>query len=461
MVDSSTLLPTRGTKSHGTSAVATIFSVLQLMAGTGILGLPQATATGGWVSLSIMVLVGLMANYTAKALIATLYSLPKRAEHRTLADLYGGRLPDYPSVGAAAFGTAGRCVVHIFHKATLFGVSCIFLILAGAFLVEGIGGGGEGFAGAGFTGGEKAWTQRWTAIGAVIALVPLVGLRTLREVAPLAALGLLGSTLTIGLVVVESAILYPVTNHTHAGGADGLPTSVPLTFATDGSVDHAAFLPAGFANAFSTITLSFGGHAVLPSIEAQMVRPQQFPMVANVAFVVLLGLYLVTSVAGYFVFGAGVASPVLCSFPRDASTPLGFAATATKLIIALHVITTVPLLLNPFALELERGLGIESERKPSHVVGRSLVRTSLLGAALAVALAVPYFGDAMSFVGAACLTMMVFVLPVLLSWRLRPEEIGTLERLWGGLILLTGCTAGAVGTYQALVSIVQKLENGN
>ena len=135
------------------------------------------------------------------------------------------------------------------------------------------------------------------------------------------------------------------------------------------------------------------------------------------------------------------------------------------------------MMLNPFALELEHHLGLEEEERPANAVGaapaekkvyraqaaigRAVVRSLLLGASLAVALLVPFFGDVMSFVGAACLTMMVFVLPVALSWRLRADQIGWLEGLWGLLIVATGLTAGGVGTYQAVVSIAQKLQHGD
>ena len=74
-----------------------------------------------------------------------------------------------------------------------------------------------------------------------------------------------------------------------------------------------------------------------------MAQPQQFARVANCAFSVLLALYILTSTFGYAAFGAGVASPVLCNLPRDVSTPMGLAATMTKLVIALHVITAVRL----------------------------------------------------------------------------------------------------------------------
>lgn len=448
------MLPSIG---KGTTGFSTWLTILQLMAGAGILGLPATLAVGGWTSMAIIVLVAVMTNYTAKALIATLYAEPRTEEHRAIAARHGsGRLPDYPSVGMAAFGRPGRAVVQIFHKATLFGVATIFLILAGAFLVEGIGGGGEGFIPSlGGPDDEVVWTQCWTAISAGLALVPMCAFRTLREIAPLAALGMIASSLTVLIVVVESAVLYPITNATEQG--DHLP--LPLEFSSGGDVEHSAFVPAGFATAFSTITLSFGGHAVMPSIEGAMHRREQFPLVANSAFAFLLLLYVVTAFAGYQVFGDAVASPVLCSLPRDVATGLGAAATLTKLVIALHVVTGVPLMLNPFALELEAGLRIEGARA-AHVLARTLVRTALVGAAFAVAVLVPFFGDVMSLVGALCLTMMVFVLPVLLSWKLRPEQLGWVERLCGAAIILIGLSAGAIGTYQAIDSMVGKIREG-
>jgi len=440
----------------GASALGTWLTILQLMAGAGILGLPATLSIGGWTSMAIIVLVAIMTNYTAKALISTLYSEPRTEEHRLLASRHGNRLPDYPSVGYAAFGAPGRAFVHFFHKATLFGVATIFLILAGAFLVEGVGGGGEGFIPSlGDPDDEVIWTQRWTAISAGVALVPLCTFRTLREIAPLAALGMVASCLTVLIVVVEAALLYPITNATE----DSKHLPLALDFDMSGEVTHSTFVPAGFATAFSTITLSFGGHAVMPSIEHAMHHREHFAAVANAAFAFLLLLYVATAFAGYQVFGDAVASPVLCSLPRDATSGLGFAATLTKLIIGLHVVAGVPLMLNPFALELEAMLRVEG---PSfrHTAARTLVRTALVGAAFAVAVLVPFFGDVMSLVGALCLTMMVFVLPVVLTWRLRPEDLGPLERVCSVAIVLIGLSAGSIGSYQAIDSIVGKIREG-
>jgi hypothetical protein len=50
------------------------------------------------------------------------------------------RYAPHGSLGRAAFGKLGEWWVHVFHKATLFGVAALFLILAAEFLLQGIGG---------------------------------------------------------------------------------------------------------------------------------------------------------------------------------------------------------------------------------------------------------------------------------------------------------------------------------
>ena len=100
------------------------------------------------------------------------------------------RLAGYPDIGRAAFGTPGVVLVHVFHKATLLGVATIFLILAGKFLLEGIGGGGEGLLRSQIDTDEHAWQIRWTVISGCLVLAPVLAFRTIREIAPLAAFGL-------------------------------------------------------------------------------------------------------------------------------------------------------------------------------------------------------------------------------------------------------------------------------
>ena len=78
------------------------------------------------------------------------------------------RLNDYPSIGDAAYGFTGKCLVQIFHKLTLIGVTTIFLILSAKFLMEGIGSSDLGTA-----NDASLWQTRWTLITAVIVAIPV------------------------------------------------------------------------------------------------------------------------------------------------------------------------------------------------------------------------------------------------------------------------------------------------
>lgn len=279
------------------------FSIVCTMVGCGILGLPETLSQGGWAAGALIVLISIMTNYTARILITSLYRGPPG----------GGRLSGYPAIGEAAFGTPGLVVVHVFHKATLFGVATLFLILAGQFLVEGIGGGGGGLAPhlADMGHDVEWWTNIWTVVSAGVVALPVVLVYTLGEIAPVTALGAFASLVTVVSVVIVSTAVVPVLPNST------LPGLTPAFVHSNATgVGHKALDLPGFPVAFSAITLSFGGHACFPSMEGGMARPRTFGRVLNWAFLALVVLYLVTAVTGYAVFGDETVSPILSNFPE-------------------------------------------------------------------------------------------------------------------------------------------------
>lgn len=274
------------------------------MAGTGILQLPLTLKQGGWIGLVLIVLVAAMTNTTGKWLIKCLY----RGQHR---------LSGYPDIGEEAFGRVGRVVVHVFHKATLLGVTTIFLILAGKFLTEGIGGQGEGFFKDLNAGDDESatWTKRWTIISAVIVAIPVISFKTIGEIAPLAAFGLSASVLCV-LEIVAFCIVIGQMDRAQAENYDlPIPEDWNHTGMHD-TVSYEIFSGGGFASAFAAITLSFGGHAVFPTIEKHMTRRETFSHTFDVSYLALVIMYLAAAFAGYYSFGDATYSPVLCNFPR-------------------------------------------------------------------------------------------------------------------------------------------------
>ena len=82
---------------------------------------------------------------------------------------------------------------------------------------------------------------------------------------------MIASCLTVFIVVLESGLLFPITSDNwQQKGVPKEPVTYPTTDAKksyEGSVVHSWLKLDGLATAFSTITLSFGGHAVIPSVE--------------------------------------------------------------------------------------------------------------------------------------------------------------------------------------------------
>lgn len=70
-----------------------------MLCGIGILSTPYAVKEGGWWSLSLLVILGIITCYTGILLQRCLESSPT--------------LQSYPDIGQAAFGVAGRICIAV------------------------------------------------------------------------------------------------------------------------------------------------------------------------------------------------------------------------------------------------------------------------------------------------------------------------------------------------------------
>ena len=334
------------------------------------------------------------------------------------------------------------------------------------------------------------WTKIWIWAAAGVLLLPVVGLRTVRELAPLSFLGMMAALLVVGVVTGVSMslanlcpeALVPTLAPNGSAAALYCHTRVPIN-GTSVHVEHAVVDATGLPTAFAAVTVSFGGHCVFPTIEEHMGRPDRFHAVFNAAYVLLMLMYIPVAAAGYYAFGDGTLSPILDNLPTEGT--LGALNMATKAIITFHVLTAYPLLLNVVVLELEAalGLGITSAAanpaaaaaaavtttttmtaengggRECAVLWRATLRTALVLLTAVIAYGVPYFGDVMTLVGALCLAMVVFVLPVLFNLKLRGNQIGLLERIWCVLVALTGASGAGIAAYQAVMALIADVNN--
>ncbi|XP_062106648.1 amino acid transporter AVT1I-like isoform X2 [Humulus lupulus] len=98
-----------------TSFFKTCFNGLNALSGVGILSVPYALATGGWLSLTLFFTIATAAFYSGL--------LIKRCMD------YDSNIRTYPDIGERAFGNKGRMIVSIAMYTELYLVSAGFLIL--------------------------------------------------------------------------------------------------------------------------------------------------------------------------------------------------------------------------------------------------------------------------------------------------------------------------------------------
>lgn len=404
-----------------------MFNIVCTMAGAGILNMPFNTTQGGWITVMLIFLCALMANYTGKALIKCLYASPDTE-----------RLSTYADIGYAAFGTPGRFISQLFQKITLLGIGVIFLILCGLFLSDALP--------SPDSHDSDYWRKSWIWVAAAVVVIPLLIFKTLKELAVLSFLGMTATFITVLTVIVLSFTDYY-----------GLtPEDSTNTYGS-----HTFFNSSGIAAAFGSITVAFGGASVCPTIEEHMLVPSNFGAVYNMAFVILMILYVPTVVVGYFVYGDLTQSPILDSLPSSGNA--GRAVTAAKLIITFHLLCAYPIVINVVSLELEKILQIDEVYRTPRMayILRSLLRIFLVFFTATVAYFIPYIADVQAVLGAISLTFMVYILPCAFNLKLRSKNLGVFEKVINILIILIGVAGGGIGSYQAIKGMIDDISQDN
>ena len=209
---------------------------MNILLGVGLLSVPYALKQGGWAGLGVLGMLGLVTNYTGKALIRVQArgSLPdaKRAD--------GARRPlrSYEDIGEAAFGANGRAFITWVLYTELLGTCALFFILEGDHL-------SALFDGTKYLSHSSQW---WQCASAAV-MIPTLWLADLSALSYVGALGAVASVSLVGVVASRSC---PWT-------ASPRPSRRP---AESTAMLHLATLPVSFG----LLAFVFAGHAVFPAI---------------------------------------------------------------------------------------------------------------------------------------------------------------------------------------------------
>ncbi|CAI2348203.1 unnamed protein product [Caenorhabditis sp. 36 PRJEB53466] len=165
--------------------------------------------------------------------------------------------------------------------------------------------------------------------------------------------------------------------------------------------------------AFGTFVFAYGGHATLPTIQHDMRKPAHFVYSVLLAITFCTVLYLAIAVGGYAVYGSSVGEAIIPSLQ------VKWIQQTVNLMIAIHVITTIVIVMSPPIQQVEQIL------KVPHRFGlkRFLVRSVLFWFVIFIALSIPHFGPFLDLIGASTMVLMTLILPPIFYLSIRTQEV--------------------------------------
>ncbi|KAK3145674.1 hypothetical protein QOZ80_3BG0255940 [Eleusine coracana subsp. coracana] len=404
---------------RGATPAQTLGNIVVSIVGTGVLGLPYAFRTAGWLAGALGVAAAGAATFYCMLLLLDCRDKLREQEE---AEENDGNYT-YGDLGEKCFGRVGR----YFTEAT------IILSQTGgtvAYLV---------FIGQNISSIFSTTTSTWLSPPTVVLalLLPIqAALSLIRSLSSLGHFSLLAdacTALAVAAVVTQDAQL----------------------LAARGVAGRRALADAGIwwglPFAFGFAVFCFEGFCMTLALEASMAEHRgKFRGVLLRALAGVTLVYVGFGACGYLAYGEETMDIVTLNLPRTWPT------AAVKLALCVALALTFPVMMHPIHEIVEaRLLGWLRKRccgGGGGVGERAAVqasRVAVLAALSAVACFVPAFGAFAAFVGSTVCATLSFVLPALFHLRVVGEAANAWQRAVDWFFLLFGLGFAAHGLYAA------------
>ncbi|KAK9274714.1 hypothetical protein L1049_021965 [Liquidambar formosana] len=391
------------------SFLKTCINGINALSGIGILSIPYALSSGGWLSLILLLLIAASACFTGLLISRCMDSDPL--------------ILSYPDIAGHAFGKKGRLIASLFVCLELYLVATGLLILEGDNLHK---------LSPNFAlkiGGLRVEGRHSFVIIAGVMIFPSIWLSDLGVLSYVSAGGVLSSLVIVACVFCVGAA--------NGEGFHGKGRLIDLN---------------GMPTAASLYTFCYGAHAMFPTIYSSMRKKSQFSQVLLVSFVICTITYVSMAILGYLIYGQNVQSQVTLNLPTEKVSSKVAIYTILAGPVAKYALTVTPI-----ATAIESHLpGNYQESRPISI----LIRTFLLISTVILAIVFPSFQSVTSLSGAVLIVFVSFLLPCVCYLKIFGVRNNLGYELVGIVgIMLMAVLVGVVGTYSSIAQTLKHTSN--
>ncbi|KNA06199.1 hypothetical protein SOVF_183260 [Spinacia oleracea] len=391
-----------------TSFLKTLFNGLNAVIGVGILSMPYALASGGWLSLILLLAISGAAGYAGILTKRCMDANPK--------------ITTYAEIGEFAFGKFGKTIVSIVLYVDLYLVLTGYLILEGDNLHNLFPEMNIHLHGGINIGGKQSFVMI-----IAVALLPTVWIDNLNILAYVSATGVLSAVLILGSVV-------------SVGIFDG------VGFHNKGELINWKGIP----TAMSLFMFSYSANPVFPTLYSSMQKKHHFSKVLIIGFACATICYTAMAIVGYLMFGSTLQSQITLNLPTNTISSKIAIYTAW-----ISPLSKYALMMEPVAATTESWFPKYQKNKGFKII----IRTILVATQVVVAITIPFFGSLMSLVGALLSATASITIPCLCYLKISKKSRRSIEHMFIMLIVVLSLGIVALGTYTSIRSIIKETIN--
>ncbi|XP_067001806.1 proton-coupled amino acid transporter-like protein pathetic [Anabrus simplex] len=408
---------------HPTSNCDTLTHLLKAALGTGILAMPFAFKNAGLsVGVIATVLVAVICTHCSYILVKCAHELyyRTRTTAMTFADVGEVAFANGPPWGRK-YTRFARIVILVSLFLTYFGTCSVYTVIVGSSFQQVI----------------QYYARVEIDVRCYIAalLLPLILLGWVPNLKYLAPISMLANLfMAIGLLIT---IYYLVTDMPDVS-------------------ERAHYAPImNLPQFFSIVIFAMEAIGVVMPLENNMKTPRKFLGLCGVLNQGMAGValvYILIGFLGYLRYGDETEASITLNLPNDQ-----IAAQSVKILIALAVFCTYGL---QYYVCLEIAWNGLKHRYPKNpLLMEYVIRTALVTASVALAVAVPTIGPFIALIGALCFSILGLVVPALIEivtfWEhgLGPGR----WRLWKNFLMIAfGFMALSFGSYTSILAIIEE-----